>query len=90
MSKLQAPEPVLKRVKDFCYLGTVKASQRLSFAGGDQVASKQEGLKTIQVHSANESSSMSNKLAFDSLLYDMYGGGASGGGYTKSTAVTSD
>ena len=89
MSKLQAPEPVLKRVKDFCYLGTVKASQRLSFAG-EETDPKQDGLKLLQVPSANDSSSMSNKLALDSLLFEMYGGGASGGGYTKSTAVTSD
>ena len=32
MQKLRTTEPVLKREKDFCHLGLVKASQRLSFA----------------------------------------------------------
>ena len=31
MKKLTMPEPTLKIVKDFCYMGIVKASQRLSF-----------------------------------------------------------
>ena len=37
MKKLQVPEPTLKQVKDFCFMGIVKAGQKLSFTMDEEL-----------------------------------------------------
>ena len=75
MKKLKVPEPSLKLVKDFCFQGMTKASQKLSFATNENSVSKGCASFTVPQHNSNyESNTVTyEQFNFDSLL-DMHPG----------------
>ena len=64
MKKLTVPEPSLKLVKDFCYLGVVKASQRLSFHTDDEVNSTFNIESILDIQGESKTTAATNEPPF--------------------------
>lgn len=67
MKNLKSPEPCLKLVKDYCFQGMVKASQRLSFVSGENLSMSKVAASFLHNNTSYE------QFNFDSLL-DMHPG----------------
>ena len=90
MKKLQLSRPTLKLVKDYCFQGLTKASQRLSFASDESLdilgKNSQKPSFGVSARLPATAQTTFDKINLDSMmLFDMPQGGNS-----KTTATTND